>query len=180
MAFGLVMTLTACVSDDTAVPRLVGSIVELPPSTTTTAVPTTLAVTTTAATTTSLPTIDHAAQFLNIIRPANRAASVFNEAAAGLPADASPQDLAVIASPLADAVALAAKELTSAAWPSELQPLISALVGAAAKVEADLRSVNDQTEATFAAWDQTFATDLEAMAAASAKVRDALGLPPSG
>jgi hypothetical protein len=112
-----------------------------------------------AATTTTEPS-KFASLYLQILGPADAATGKFFAAIATLPNTATGADAQKIATPAADAIDAADRQLLAAVWPGKVAADVRALVVADAQLVGDLRNLAPQPKVTSGAWKDKFEADV--------------------
>ena len=112
-----------------------------------------------AATTTTEPS-KFASLYLQILGPADAATGKFFAAIATLPNTATGADAQKIATPAADAIDAADRQLLAAVWPGKVAADVRALVVADAQLVGDLRNLAPQPTVTSGAWKDKFEADV--------------------
>jgi hypothetical protein len=116
-----------------------------------------------AATTTTTTTTEpskFASLYLQILGPADAATGKFFAAIATLPNTATGADAQKIATPAADAIDAADRQLLAAVWPGKVAADVRALVVADAQLVGDLRNLAPQPKVTSGAWKDKFEADV--------------------
>jgi len=117
-----------------------------------------------------------AAQYEQLVAPANAAIDTMNTALANVPASATGPDVAKITDPAAAAIDAVCQALLRAQWPSNTTADIKALVTADEVIVGDLSGVSSQNAFSISTWGTQFDTDAGKSHAASSIVRADLGL----
>ncbi len=102
-------------------------------------------------------------RYLQILGPADAAAGKFFAALKALPTTATGATAEKIASPTADAIQIADRQLLKMTWPGRVELDIHALVTADELLVRDLRDVGSQTMLTSGPWKTTFVNDVNAV-----------------
>ena len=101
--------------------------------------------------------------YLEILGPADAASGTFFTALEKLPASASGVDAQRIATPAADAIALADRKIGRIRWPARVAAEMRALVVADERVVRDLRTVGAQARLGSGPWKPRFERDVTAV-----------------
>lgn len=104
-----------------------------------------------------------ASRYLQILGPADAAAGQFFAALKALPTTATGAAVQKIATPAADAIDIADRQLLKVAWPGNVGRDIHALVTADEHLVGDLRDVGSQTTPASGPWRTHFENDVNAI-----------------
>jgi len=94
--------------------------------------------------------------YLNILGPADQASGTFFTALQKLPSTATGADAAKIATPAADAIDLADRQLLEVSWPGIVADNVRRLVLVDTRLVADLRAIATQNRVTSGRWKNQF------------------------
>jgi hypothetical protein len=114
----------------------------------------------TAVSATTVTTSPIASLYLRIVGPADAASGTFFTALKGLPATATGADAQKFATPAADAIEHADRQLLGVKWPGKIGRDVGALVAANEQLVVDLRSLEPQKSVTNGAWTVAFERDV--------------------
>jgi hypothetical protein len=129
--------------------------------------------------TTTMPS-KYATLYLQILGPADQASGAFFTALKKLPSTATGTDAATIATPAADAIDLADRQLLEVSWPSAVADDVQRLVLDDTRLVADLRDVAKQNRVTTGSWKNHFEADVTKVTAqVNVVVTELQALPPS-
>src|SRR5258706_14442137 len=115
---------------------------------------------TTATTGTTKPPSRFTTQYLQILGPADAATGKFFTALKSLPPTATGADAQKIATPAADAIAAADRQLNAVSWPDKVALDVKALVVVDAQLIRDLRGLAPQPRLTSGSWRSQFERDV--------------------
>jgi hypothetical protein len=97
---------------------------------------------------------------MQILGPADAATGKFFTALKSLPTTATGADAQKIATPAADAITAADRQLTAVSWPDKVARDVKALVVADAQLIRDLRGLAPQPRVTSGPWRSQFERDV--------------------
>lgn len=126
------------------------------------------------------PTADYGQQYLAAVQTQNTALAVMAAHMKTVPTTASAAEMAKLTAPAAQALRDTARALQALSWPPAVQPDIQALLTADLAMADTLDAIGAQTKTTASQWNQQLAQRSQQVAAAAAKIRTDLGLPPAG
>jgi hypothetical protein len=115
---------------------------------------------TTGTTGTTKPPSKLATQYMQILGPADAATGKFFAALKSLPATATGVEAQKIATPAADAIAAADRQLVAVSWPGKVAADVKALVLADAQLVRDLRDLAAQRRVASGPWRSQFERDV--------------------
>ncbi len=98
--------------------------------------------------------------YLNILGPADQASGSFFTALEKLPSTATGADAKKIATPAADAIDIADRQLLAVSWPGDVADNVRRLVLFDTRLVADLRDVANQNRVTSGRWKNQFEADV--------------------